>query len=71
MSSGLYIAQGLAANGATVYITGRRRHVLEQASKLPIEGARVPLQPLVMDVTDKASISAVVREIESKNSISS
>jgi NAD(P)-dependent dehydrogenase (short-subunit alcohol dehydrogenase family) len=30
---GLMIAQGLAANNAKVYITGRRRHVVEREAK--------------------------------------
>ena len=37
--SGLMIAKGLAANGAKVYITGRRADVLEEAAKATISGA--------------------------------
>lgn len=49
---GLAIARILAANGANVTITGRRAHPLEQAA------AVMPgLFPLVMDVTDEASVS--------------
>lgn len=46
---GLAIARSLAAAGAEVTITGRRAQVLEQAA-----GPR--LHPLVMDVTDEASV---------------
>ena len=46
---GLAIARALADNGATVTITGRRKDVLEDAA-----GDR--LHPVVMDVTDEASV---------------
>ncbi|CAJ2509370.1 Uu.00g143960.m01.CDS01 [Anthostomella pinea] len=65
---GLMIAQTLAANGAKVYITGRRAAVLETSARVhgsaerlgPVGGSMVPL---VMDVTSKDSIRAVVAEI--------
>ncbi|KAI1197438.1 NAD(P)-binding protein [Nemania serpens] len=68
---GLMIAQTLAANGARVYITGRRADVLETSAR--VHGARDKLGenggeilPVVMDVTDKASIKAAVDEIQAK-----
>jgi len=50
---GLMIAKGLAANGAKVYITGRRKGVLETVASDSAIGTIIPLS---MDVTDKASI---------------
>lgn len=65
------IAQTLAANGATVYITGRRVDVLETSAR--IHGARDRLGesggeiiPLAMDVTDKESIKNAVDKIEAE-----
>lgn len=46
---GLAIAQGLAAQGAEVTITGRRLDVLQQ-----VAGPR--LHPMVMDVTDEQAV---------------
>ncbi len=48
---GLAIAKALAADGAEVTITGRREAVLQDAAK-----ATPGLHPLVMDVSDEASI---------------
>ncbi|KAI1424224.1 NAD(P)-binding protein [Xylaria sp. FL1777] len=68
---GLMIAQTLAANGARVYITGRRADVLETSAR--VHGARDKLGenggeilPLVMDVTDKESIKNAVSQIQAK-----
>ncbi|KAI4860678.1 NAD(P)-binding protein [Hypoxylon rubiginosum] len=68
---GLMIAQTLAANGAKVYITGRRADVLEtsalahgSAEKLGASGGSIV--PIVMDVTSKESIKSVVAEITQK-----
>jgi len=52
---GLAIARALAGDGAEVTITGRRLEVLQDAA-----GPR--LHPAVMDVTDEASVAAVVAE---------
>ncbi|KAL7619637.1 hypothetical protein AAE478_010178 [Parahypoxylon ruwenzoriense] len=68
---GLMIAQTLAANGAKVYITGRRADVLENSARIhgtpeklgPLGGSLVPI---VMDVTSKDSIKSVVAEIGQK-----
>ena len=60
-------AQSLAANGAKVYITGRRMEVLETASKShdPSNGGSiVPLGPC--DVTKKDDLDKIVKELSSK-----
>ncbi|KAL6155883.1 putative secondary metabolism biosynthetic enzyme [Exserohilum turcicum] len=65
---GLMYAQALAANGAKVYITGRRQEVLEKsasvhgsADKIGSSGGQIV--PLVMDVTNKDSIKGAVDHI--------
>ncbi|KAK0475172.1 hypothetical protein IW261DRAFT_507769 [Armillaria novae-zelandiae] len=60
---GFMIAKAFAANGAKVYITGRRLDVLEQAaaSITDVPGSVVPIQ---MDVTDEESIKAGAKHIE-------
>ncbi|EJF62268.1 NAD(P)-binding protein [Dichomitus squalens LYAD-421 SS1] len=66
---GLMIAQAFANNGARVYITGRRKEVLETAAKtwgkslLHPRGQIIPIQA---DCTDKDSIHNLFNEI-SKN----
>ncbi|KAI8959176.1 NAD(P)-binding protein [Daldinia sp. FL1419] len=68
---GLMITQTLAANGAKVYITGRRADVLETSARIhgsperlgPLGGSIIPI---VMDITSKESIKSVVAEISQK-----
>lgn len=60
---GLMITRGLAANGAKVYIGGRRKEVLETvAAELSVQGNGTVI-PLTLDVSDRDSI------IEAKNFI--
>ncbi|KAK4549606.1 hypothetical protein LTR36_004907 [Oleoguttula mirabilis] len=64
---GLMSAQALAANGAKVYITGRRMDALENAAKShdPSGGGQIiPLGPC--DVTKKADLAKIVKELEGK-----
>ncbi|KAI1438076.1 NAD(P)-binding protein [Xylaria sp. CBS 124048] len=68
---GLMIAQTLAANGAKVYITGRRADVLETSARIhgsvdKLGGDGGAIVPLPMDVTDKESIKKAVAEIEGR-----
>ncbi|KAK0446590.1 short-chain dehydrogenase [Desarmillaria tabescens] len=60
---GFSIAKAFAANGAKVYITGRRLNVLEKAaaSVTGVSGSIVPLQ---MDVTNESSIKDGAQHIE-------
>ncbi|KAI0457769.1 hypothetical protein F5B21DRAFT_71853 [Xylaria acuta] len=65
---GLMAAQALAANGAKVYITGRRMEALEKAAKehqpASGEGQIVPIGPC--DVTSKEDLSRLVEGIGKK-----
>jgi len=65
---GLMAAQALAANGAKVYITGRRTEALEKAAKShhPEEygGSIIAAGPC--DVTSKEDLQKLVKEIEEK-----
>ncbi|KAF8515280.1 short chain dehydrogenase/reductase [Gautieria morchelliformis] len=66
---GLMMATALEKNGATVYIVGRRKEVLEQAAKenayyhCKTHGRIIPLQG---DVTSRESLLSVVSTIESQ-----
>ncbi|KAH9876277.1 hypothetical protein J1614_004156 [Plenodomus biglobosus] len=64
---GLMAAQALAANGAKVYITGRRQEVLENAAKShsPDQGGQIiPLGPY--DVTKKPDLERMYEELSKK-----
>ncbi|KAI1372076.1 NAD(P)-binding protein [Hypoxylon crocopeplum] len=68
---GLMTAQTLAANGAKVYITGRRADVLETSARVHGSPERLgssggSIVPIVMDITSKDSIRSVVAEIAQK-----
>ncbi|KAE8454079.1 hypothetical protein EG329_007857 [Mollisiaceae sp. DMI_Dod_QoI] len=66
---GLMATQALAANGARVYITGRRMDALEKAARShqPSQGgAIIPAGPC--DVTKKADLEKLVKDISEKES---
>ncbi len=58
---GLAIAEALAAEGATVTITGRRQDVLEEAA------APIGALPLTLDVTDPDATQKVVAQAIAQN----
>ena len=61
---GLAIARALAAGGHTVVVTGTRlAHAVQAAEQLAGEGFSRVL-PLALDVSDEASVSAVMGEID-------
>ncbi|KAF4776825.1 short-chain dehydrogenase/reductase [Colletotrichum scovillei] len=57
---GLMIAQGLEANGAIVYIIGRRKEALEQAAKTAKNGN---IRTIQGDITSKSDLERAVAEI--------
>jgi NAD(P)-dependent dehydrogenase (short-subunit alcohol dehydrogenase family) len=66
---GLMCSQALAANGAKVYITGRRTEALENAAKShdPTHdgsGSIIPIGPT--DVTKKEDLEALVKDLQTK-----
>jgi NAD(P)-dependent dehydrogenase (short-subunit alcohol dehydrogenase family) len=64
---GLMCSQALAANGAKVYITGRRTEALEKAAKShdPEHGGTIiPIGPT--DVTKKDDLEALVKDLQTK-----
>jgi NAD(P)-dependent dehydrogenase (short-subunit alcohol dehydrogenase family) len=67
---GLMTSVALAANGARVYIGGRRKEVLENAIKSHNEEAKKAsggeLIALPFDETDKASIQEAVKEVSKR-----
>ncbi|KAF3352530.1 hypothetical protein VD0004_g5605 [Verticillium dahliae] len=57
---GLLMTKALVANGATVYILGRRGDVLRQAAQsIGVEAVK----PVICDVTSKASLTSAVNVI--------
>lgn len=62
---GLMITQALVANGAKVYITGRREEVLESTVKQYNTGPG-SLHALPGDVSDKNDVLRLAKEMESK-----
>ena len=62
---GLMITQGLVANGAKVYITGRREEALEQAIEQWNTGPG-SIQALSGDVSSKDECIRLAKEMESK-----
>merc|ERR1712093_348222 len=63
---GLMITQALAANGAKVYITGRRQEELEKVSKM--YGSDGNIIPVPGDVSNKAGALKLASDIASKES---
>ena len=66
---GLMITQALVANGAKVYITGRRTEALEKAAKSHDpdhdgSGSIIPIGPT--DVTKKEDLEALVKDLQTK-----
>lgn len=65
---GLMASQALAANGAKVYITGRRKEVLEDSAKKHTPssggGSIIPIGPC--DVTSKKDLEDLVTQISQK-----
>ncbi|PBK89445.1 NAD(P)-binding protein [Armillaria gallica] len=63
MGIGFNITKTFAANGAKVYITGRRLDVLEKAaaSVTGVPGSMIPLQ---MDMTGEEAVKAGAKHIE-------
>jgi len=61
---GLMIAQALAANGAKVYIIGRREDVLTKTAEHYSSGVSGSIVPIQGDVTSKSSIEEIVQKIK-------
>ncbi|KAL6890030.1 NAD(P)-binding protein [Trichoderma evansii] len=61
---GLMIAQALEANGAIVYIIGRRIETLESAAKTAIHGNIIPIQG---DITSKESLVSAANYVKDRH----
>ncbi|KAI9663608.1 MAG: hypothetical protein M1821_007098 [Bathelium mastoideum] len=62
---GLMITQALVANGAKVYITGRRQETLENAIKQYSDGPG-SLHALPGDISQKSEVERLAKEVEAK-----
>ena len=62
---GLMITQALVANGAKVYITGRRQEVLEKTAELYNTGPG-KIIPIVADVSEKDDVKRLYDEMTQK-----
>lgn len=62
---GLMATQALVANGAKVYITGRTKEKLDRVAELYSQG-KDSIVPITCDVTEKAQIANLVKEISSR-----
>ncbi|KAJ5225596.1 hypothetical protein N7468_006821 [Penicillium chermesinum] len=65
---GLMAAQALAVNGSKVYITGRTKEKLDRVAEIYNKNIPGQIIPIVADITDKASIDELVKNISSKES---
>jgi len=65
---GLMATQALAVNGAKVYITGRTEEKLERVAELYNENIPGEIIPISADITDKASIDKLLKEVSSRES---
>jgi len=63
---GLMIAEGLAANGAKVYIGGRRKDVLQLVADKWAASGKGTILPLPLDVSERDSIISAKKHIEEK-----
>lgn len=62
---GLMITQALVANGAKVYITGRREETLKQTAELYSTGPG-SIHVIQADVSDKNDVLKIAKELETK-----
>ncbi|KAF3220156.1 hypothetical protein TWF192_000784 [Orbilia oligospora] len=63
---GLMIAKSFAANGAKVYIIGRRLQVLQKTAETHASDTSGEIIPLQGDVTSKSSIEDIVKQIHER-----
>lgn len=63
---GLICARTLAANGAKVYITGRREQMLKDAVQAHGQGLRGSIVPVPTDITNKDDLVKLRDAIEEK-----